>query len=1077
MIDIDFSTVDDPFNVNVKNKKENKRYNQINQDYHYFFTAGDPEQFVQNIVAYPSVNDNATKTFQNLYDTFEYLFDTFKKGILVQIHNNQLVKFLPFSKQNYINDFHKIVRVDPKYGTNNNNTLHNFRTMIVKMNEGTKYESLSYGGIQKNMCEWISGNGIIRYEFPYIENDSGIPAIYHMFLTLCKRRKIPDLTFFVNKRDHPILRKDGTHPYNHLFGDSYPMKERYREKMANYLPILSMNSSDDHVDIAVPTWEDWGRVAQEEFNMVFLKNKNKKYTVYPNIENDFSSVDFESKKSTAIFRGGSTGLGTTIDNNMRLFVCQLSYDMNNDTNSTKIPMLDCCLTGINGRPRTMKDDRYFRVIEQNTFKHLLGNFMNYREQSEYKYVIHIEGHSVAYRLSIEMFFGSVILYFPPVDGSNSRLWFFDKMVPNYHYILMEKNFDKDYILNMIQWCRDNEEKCKQIAANAREFALANLRMDSCLDYLSNTLSNLAENNSIAFNPAHPTKKQTQQRDICTIHSSYMKRLSPLYNIVDTYWSDDNFVFHIYLNKLDAGGDLERFLDHHLVQEKLVIKKNTTINLYEFRGKKFINKDVANESKSRFDHQAFVGYNAVNHLSEYFKSNFAYTYYHKHCPTTARNYLLIEYIEADTLFNLLMAKRIGFYELISIYIQLICILQHSQESFGFVHGDMMPWNLLVKEFEHEQTFFFKEAKLKVTSKFKPVIIDYDRTHVVVNGKSYYSIIPFYPSKLTDILFLVFKTLDCIFSSETPIMFNNKILSIDEKQKKLLYLRNKQKFLDHARNILKFFVNDDDDELWGTYFIDDYTKTTVHLVNKDMERLRNFLQVHSKYSTLIDLVKNNLVNYKNVTPMSFLQHILSKNIHNSTSVSSSFRFLTSLTTNQKSFYVHSFNVCDTNFFRMIRFMKNILENQTNTIIANQHISHFDGFLHSLWKRFSKQKEGYLNSSVFFYMEEFTKIENLFRERFDPNFTMIMKETSALPLTDTTTLNDYIEYIQSLRSQSDRLIPAVNTMYSQEYNDQNTTREEQYYKTLRCLYHYFYSNPKQLKVLFDKTGAASFFDLLMF
>ena len=133
--------------------------------------------------------------------------------------------------------------------------------------------------------------------------------------------------------------------------------------------------------------------------------------------------------------------------------------------------------------------------------------------------------------------------------------------------------------------------------------------------------------------------------------------------------------------------------------------------------------------------------------------------------------------------------------------------------------------------HSFVFFFLKLfllKLCKIQTFKPVIIDYDRTHVVVNGKSYYSIIPFYPSKLTDIIFLVFKTLDCIFSSETPIMFNNKILSIDEKQKKL-YLRNKQKFLDHARNILKFFVNDEDDELWGTYYIDEYTKTTVHLVD--------------------------------------------------------------------------------------------------------------------------------------------------------------------------------------------------------------------------------------------------------
>ena len=518
MIDIEFSTVNDPYNVKVKNRKENKRYNQLNHDYHYFFTCGDPDQFVENIVTYnpsPSfvslLKDNlvvGTKTFQNLFDTFEFIFDTFKKGILVQIHDNKLVNFLPFSKQNYLNDFSKSVRVDPQYGTNDSPTIHNFRKMILKMNKGTKYEN-NYGGVQKNMSEWISGNGVIRYEYPYSENDSGIAAIYHMFKTLCERREIPDLIFFVNKRDHPLLRKDGCHAYNHLFGDNYPMKQRYREKMDTFLPILSMNSSESHLDVSIPTWEEWGRIAQQAFNIVFLKNKNKQYTSYPNINNDVC-LDFKAKKPTALFRGSSTGLGTTVENNMRLFICQLSYDMK-DKDCDSPPLLDCCLTGINGRPRKTKNDRFFRIIEQESFNHLLGQFMDYREQSEYKYILHIEGHSVAYRLGIEMFFGSVILYFPPVDGSNSKLWFFDKMIPNEHYILMEKAFDKEYILSVIQWCRDNEEECERIANNARKFASEVLEMDSVLDYLQRTLTTLAKHQSVVFDTSSLSQKKYNKK--------------------------------------------------------------------------------------------------------------------------------------------------------------------------------------------------------------------------------------------------------------------------------------------------------------------------------------------------------------------------------------------------------------------------------------------------------------------------------------------------------------------------------------------------------------------------------------
>ena len=301
MIDIKFSSVDDPFNVQVNNKKENNRYVQLNSDYHYFFTCGDPDQFVQNIVEYScSSKIKPKKTFKNLYDTFEYMFDTYKKGILIQIHDNKLVNFLPFSKQNYINDFEKIIRVDPKYGNNNQETIQNFRKMILKMNEGTKYEN-KYTGIQKNMCEWISGNGLIRYEYPYCENDSGIAAIYHMFKTLCERRNnIPDVTFFVNKRDHAILRKDGNHSYTNLFGANYPIKERYRENMDKFLPILSMNSSDDHLDIAIPTWEDWGRCSSEEFNSIF-KEQNKQFTSYPNTMKDLC-LDFKEKSNSVIQR-------------------------------------------------------------------------------------------------------------------------------------------------------------------------------------------------------------------------------------------------------------------------------------------------------------------------------------------------------------------------------------------------------------------------------------------------------------------------------------------------------------------------------------------------------------------------------------------------------------------------------------------------------------------------------------------------------------------------------------------------------------------------------------------------------
>ena len=559
----------------------------------------------------------------------------------------------------------------------------------------------------------------------------------------------------------------------------------------------------------------------------------------------------------------------------------------------------------------------------------------------------------------------------------------------------------------------------------------------------------------------------------------MKKLCPLHNIVQSYWSNDNFVFHVYLHSLDVKGVLDSFLDKHLVTKHLLTKKNTIINLYEYRGKQFILKEVANESQSSFEHQAFVGYQAINHMNDYYKSNFVYTYYHKRCTSTSRNYLLIEYKQANTLFDMLITKKIQFYELISVYIQLLCILQYSQDSFTFLHMDMMPWNILIKEFDQDQTFVFKEAKLKVVSKFQPIIIDYEKSHVVLDGKSYYTLVPFYPNKLTDVLFLVFKTLDCIFQNETPLIFNNKYCQKKEDRlKKLLNLRNKQKFLDHVRNLLGFFINDED-ELLGTYYIDEYNKTTVNLVNRDIDRFKSFLKLHTKYSTLLDIIKTFSFSdeYKDRTPISFLHHILSNNIHDSTSVSVSFRYLSSLT--KSHLYIHPFNVCDLKFYQIITFMKNILRDQSNSIISNGHISHFGGFINMLWERYSKKKNNYLDSSTFLYVDEFTQIVTLFKERFDSNFTIknLKNVNEFLPALSDESLRKYISFIRTSRAQANRLIAPVHSIYSPEYTQQNTTRNDEYYKTIKLLYHHVYSNPKQINILFNELETASFFDLMMF
>ncbi len=94
----------------------------MNDRFPYFdvpiYMAGSYDQFLAQIVVdpiRPAQNLDQTVEFakwskyknlsaKSVENTFKYIFYTFKKGIFVQIRNNNVVTFLPFSNENYVNE-------------------------------------------------------------------------------------------------------------------------------------------------------------------------------------------------------------------------------------------------------------------------------------------------------------------------------------------------------------------------------------------------------------------------------------------------------------------------------------------------------------------------------------------------------------------------------------------------------------------------------------------------------------------------------------------------------------------------------------------------------------------------------------------------------------------------------------------------------------------------------------------------------------------------------------------------------------------------------------------------------------
>lgn len=87
------------------------------------------------------------------------------------------------------------------------------------------------------------------------------------------------------------------------------------------------------------------------------------------------------------------------------------------------------------------------------------------KQQEYKYVLSLPGSDVPSSLRTDLLSGCVTLMPRPFW---ENVWFFG-LKPYVHYIPLRADFAD--LEERLQWCRDNDSQCKEIAASARAFAL------------------------------------------------------------------------------------------------------------------------------------------------------------------------------------------------------------------------------------------------------------------------------------------------------------------------------------------------------------------------------------------------------------------------------------------------------------------------------------------------------------------------------------------------------------------------------------------------------------------------------
>lgn len=704
--------------IKMERIQTNSRYKNFTQA---MYTAGDIDQFNSSRIrkALNKKNISEDEFEQNLFkndtvipiiwnknknidsravsNTFKYIFYKLKKGIFIRIANNELQTFLPFTNANYRNEFASKIKVSPRW----RGDVQSFLDYVSKKSGYNRSQS------HIPLNEWVANNALLRFEFQKNEGDHNVLTLYNMYKTLCEKRNVPDIEFFINRRDFPQMKNNDTEPYNHIFDSSNtPLLSH---KYSKYAPILSGSTSKDFADIAFPTYEDWARAVYQETGKTFPTSNR----AYPKIE----SIDWKNKFDKAVFRGATTGAGVRSETNQRLKALDLS--------EKRPDLLNVGITSWNFRPRKYEGEPYLQTIERHSYPK--SNKLSLQEQSDYKYILTLEGHVAAYRLSYELSTQSVIL----LADSKWKMWYYQFLKPYEHYVPVSENLNN--LIEQIEWCRNNDSKCKEIAKNAKKFYDTFLNTKGILDFLQKLLWELSE--------ATGTYDYFPDLLLWSIEDEKEQlKKSIVYNNI-------NFAFDLppgprCIGRLD--GTMKVFQSKtikDLKKKKLVFQNvNGTIDLYETNNFWMVGKEANNEAKAlEHVHESYIGINAINKIVGKIP-NFAYVYglLKKDDVSFHNNFVFVEYIRGPSLMDWLNSPQYNQKQFLDILVQINLALMVAQNYIGFVHNDLYPWNVVIQTMPNKIQFDYfidTDTVLSFETDIIPIIIDYGKSRAIVFEEKY------------------------------------------------------------------------------------------------------------------------------------------------------------------------------------------------------------------------------------------------------------------------------------------------------------------------------------------------------
>lgn len=516
--------------------------------------------------------------------------------------------------------------------------------------------------------------------------DTDVSWVIQLLKILCENREISDCEFFLNtERKFPMISTNRSvadlglvatgNLRRNLLDPDMPLKQHV---------VFSFNKSKDFKDLAFPQEIDFIRTSQNLFGI-----------------EDFKSMKWEDKQTEFLYRGYSTG------NDTRIKLVEYLQSKNNN-------IFNVGITSILNLPQ-MYNGKIVEAPQKNIDVKELP-FVELKSTARSKFLFVIDGQGSPEELSTLLFTGSCIL---KVD-SEWCSWYSEYLTPFTHYVPIKS--DLSDLDQQIEWCLQNDSKCREIGLNAREFAVRFLSKNGVFDYLQCVLNQKI--NPVSYENISLTEIQAElQRQYLVQHFSRIE-ISP---ITMTKKS-----LNFKSLKTNAGNRLNwasnaaiGLLFNSLLRlgtEELPVFLRPSFSISPVYTRKY------NDLLLGFNH-AFIGIKCINELCKEIP-NFPYTYY---SYLSEMNSLEIyeEKIADSEPVDIFLKKHPGKSQ--EILIQIFMALQLALEKMFFIHGNLNPRKILVQKLDSPKqiVYHLSEKSYSLITKYVVIITDFSKSKVLSN----------------------------------------------------------------------------------------------------------------------------------------------------------------------------------------------------------------------------------------------------------------------------------------------------------------------------------------------------------